>query len=111
MIKSGDLVVVISGKDKSKTGIVRKVIKSKDAFSSSKVLVENVNMVKRRIKKNNESVGRIEEKESCLDISNVMLLDDNAKASRVAFKFDEHGKKYRVFSTTKNKVKDNFTRK
>ena len=84
-IKSGDAVVVITGKDKGKTGNVTSVIKSND-----RVIVEGVNIVKRHRKATQESPGKIEEKEASIHISNIAHIDpESGKATRVKFEFKD----------------------
>ena len=63
-IKTGDTVIVITGKDKGKTGNVTSVLKSSD-----RVFVEGVNIVKRHRKATQESPGKIEEKETSIPMS------------------------------------------
>ena len=80
-IKTGDTVVVISGKDKGKTGNVTSVIKSND-----RVIVEGINIIKRHRKATQESPGKIEEIESSINISNVSHLDpETGKPTRVKY--------------------------
>ena len=80
-IKSGDTVVVITGKDKGKTGKVTSVIKAND-----RVVVEGVNIIKRHKKATQESPGKIEEIESSIHISNVSHLDpETGKPTRVKY--------------------------
>jgi large subunit ribosomal protein L24 len=80
-IKTGDAVVVISGKDRGKTGNVTSVIKSND-----RVIVEGVNIVKRHRKATQESPGKIEEKEASIHISNIAHIDpESGKATRVKY--------------------------
>ena len=80
-IKTGDAVVVITGKDKGKTGNVTSVIKSND-----RVIVEGVNIVKRHRKATQESPGKIEEKEASIHISNIAHIDpESGKATRVKY--------------------------
>jgi large subunit ribosomal protein L24 len=82
-VRRGDLVVVISGRDKGKSG---KVI---GAFpGEGKVLVERVNMVKRHTKPNPKNqTGGIVEKELPVDVSKVMVLDPASnKPSRIGRK-------------------------
>ena len=80
-IKAGDSVVVITGKDKGKTGNVTSVIKSND-----RVIVEGVNIVKRHRKATQESPGKIEEKEASIHISNIAHIDpESGKATRVKY--------------------------
>jgi len=80
-IKTGDAVVVITGKDKGKTGNVTSVIKS-----NNRVIVEGVNIVKRHRKATQESPGKIEEKEASIHISNIAHIDpESGKATRVKY--------------------------
>ena len=91
-IKKDDIVIVIAGKDKDKTG---KVLSVKDG----KVIVEGVNVVKKHTKPNQMNQnGGIVEKEAAIDASNVMLFVDG-KATRVGFEVKD-GKKVRVAKAT-----------
>ena len=91
-IKRDDLVKVIAGKDKDKTG---KVMQVKDG----KVLVEGCNMVTKHTKPSaGNPQGGIINKEAAMDISNVMLVVDG-KATRVGFEVKD-GKKVRVAKAT-----------
>ena len=91
-IKKDDMVIVIAGKDKDKTG---KVLSVKE----NKVIVEGVNVVKKHTKPNQMNQnGGIVEKEAAIDASNVMLYVDG-KATRVGFEVKE-GKKVRVAKAT-----------
>ena len=91
-IKKDDMVIVIAGKDKDKTG---KVLSVKDG----KVIVEGVNVVKKHTKPNQMNQnGGIVEKEAAIDASNVMLYVDG-KATRVGFEVKD-GKKVRVAKAT-----------
>lgn len=102
-IKKGDEVVVLAGKDKGKRGVVLKVIDERD-----RIVVENVNMVKRHTKGNpmQGTAGGIVEKEMSLHISNVAVWNPvSNKGDRIGFKSLEDGKKVRVFRST-NEVVD-----
>ena len=91
-IKKDDMVIVIAGKDKDKTG---KVLSVKDG----KVIVEGVNVVKKHTKPNQMNQnGGIVEKEAAIDVSNVMLYVDG-KATKVGFEVKD-GKKVRVAKAT-----------
>ena len=91
-IKKDDLVKVITGKDKDKTG---KVLYVKEG----KVLVEGCNMVTKHSKPGaGNPQGGIIHQEAALDISNVMLVVDG-KATKVGFEVKD-GKKVRVAKTT-----------
>lgn len=102
-IRKGDEVVVIAGKDKGKRGLVVKVIEERD-----RVIVENVNMVKRHTKGNpmQGTAGGIVEKEMPLHISNIAVWNPvSNKGDRIGFKNLEDGRKVRVFRST-NEVVD-----
>jgi large subunit ribosomal protein L24 len=92
-LRKGDLVVVISGKDKNKKGKVRRVF-----AEEGKVVVEGVNLVKRHMKPTQRNPGGgILEKEAPIFASKVMLVDPKTgKGTRVRFKTDEKGKKVRI---------------
>jgi large subunit ribosomal protein L24 len=98
-IKKGDNVIVISGKDKGKTGAVVKSF-PKDG----KVLVEGVNIkiIHQRPGKNIQKGQKIE-KPMPFNVSNVMIVDPKTKKpTRVKFSM-EKGKKFRI--TTKSGTK------
>lgn len=100
-IKSGDTVVVISGKDKGKKGKVIEVYRSKD-----KVLVEGVNMVSKHQKPNQKNPqGGIIHKELPIHVSNVMLFDAKAgKGVRVGVKILNNGEKVRISKKTGEEI-------
>ncbi len=91
-IKKGDQVIVITGRDKGKTGEVTKVMPKE-----STVLVQGINLVKRHTKPTAQSAGGIVSKEAPIHISNVALIDPKSgKATRVGFRIDKDGQKVRV---------------
>jgi large subunit ribosomal protein L24 len=95
-IRKGDQVVVIAGKDKGKTGDVVRV-------AGDKVVVSNINIVKRHTKPNPQAgqPGGVIEREAPIHISNVMLFNPaSGKGERVAFKTLEDGRKLRVFRSS-----------
>ena len=92
-IKKDDMVVVIAGKDKGKTGQVLRTIPKKN-----KVVVEGVNMQTKHARATRTSSAEIKHMEGPIDASNVMLLSDG-KPTRVGFK-TEDGKKVRVAKKT-----------
>ena len=93
-IRKGDLVRVITGKDKDKESKVLSV-----NAKNHTVLVEGINMVSKHTKPNAQNqTGGIVSQESSIDISNVMLVVDG-KATRVGFKVED-GKKVRVAKAT-----------
>jgi large subunit ribosomal protein L24 len=99
-IRKGDEVVVIAGRDKGRRGTVVKVL-------DDKVLVENVNMIKRHTKPNpqRQIQGGIIEKEAALELSNVMLWNPVAKkGDRVGIRTLADGRKVRFFKSNKEVV-------
>lgn len=96
-IRRGDDVIVIAGKERNKRGKVIRMI------GKEKILVENVNLVKRHTKGNplRNTSGSIVDKEMPLHISNVALINPTTnKADKVGFKFLEDGTKVRFFKST-----------
>ena len=94
-IRTDDEVIVISGKDKGKTG---KVLRVEPA--NQRVYVEGLNMIKRHQRpvpgRPNLEVGVIE-REASIHISNVALVDPkDHKPTRVGSKTNEQGKRVRV---------------
>ena len=84
-IRKGDQVVVISGKDKGKRGDVVRV-------AGDKVVVSNINVIKRHTKPNPQAgqAGGVIEREAPIHISNVMLFNPaTGKGDRVGFRFLE----------------------
>jgi len=95
--RKGDEVIVLTGKDKGKRGMITRVI-----AETGRVVVENVNMVKKHQKPNpNMNIpGGIIDKEMPLDVSNIALYNPaTGKADRVGFKFLEDGRKVRIFKS------------
>ena len=91
-IKKGDKVIVITGKDKGKTGEVTKAMPKEN-----KVIVSGVNMVKRHQKPTQENAGGIVNKEAPIHVSNVAIVDPKSgKASRIGTKILDNGRKVRV---------------
>jgi len=100
-LRKGDEVIVITGKDKGRRGTVLNVVED------GRVLVENVNVVKKHQKPNpNAGVqGGIIEKEMPLDASNVMLFNpQTGKGDRVGVKTLEDGRKVRFYKSNKEVV-------
>jgi large subunit ribosomal protein L24 len=94
-IRTDDNVIVISGKDKGKTGKVIRVEPDK-----GRVFVEGLNMIKRHQRpvagRPNLQVGVIE-KEGPIHVSNVAVVDPkDHKPTRVGYKTNEQGKRVRV---------------
>lgn len=99
-IKKGDEVIVTTGKDKGRRGSVMAIL-------GDRVLVENVNVVKKHAKPNPMAgvEGGIIEKEMSIHISNVMPFNPATnKGDRVGVKVLEDGKKIRVFKSNNEAV-------
>ena len=95
-IRKGDEVVVITGREKGRRGTVIKVL------PDDRVLVENVNMVKRHTRANPQrgTQGGIVEKEASLHLSNVMLWNPVAKkGDRVGIRTLADGRRVRFFKS------------
>ncbi len=91
-IKSKDKVVVLTGKDKGKTGEVVKVLPKEE-----RVVVSGVNIVKKHTRPSARSEGGIVEIEAPIHVSNVAHVDPkDGKPTRVGFKILEDGRKVRV---------------
>ncbi|HVM84689.1 MAG TPA: 50S ribosomal protein L24 [Candidatus Binatia bacterium] len=83
-IKKGDKVVVITGRDKNKTGEVLKVLREQN-----RVIVQGVNMVKRHQRQTMQVQGGIIEKEASIHVSNVAHIDPKTqKPTRVGYRMD-----------------------
>ena len=99
-IKKGDHVVVTAGKDKGKRGDVVSV-------AGDKVIVSNVNLVKRHTKPNPQAnqPGGVIEREAPIHVSNVMLFNPaSGKGERIGAKVLEDGRKIRVFRSSGDAV-------
>ncbi|MCB1828230.1 MAG: 50S ribosomal protein L24 [Coxiellaceae bacterium] len=95
-IKRDDMVIVIAGKDRGRTGRVMKLA------ANNRALVEGVNMVKKHVRPNpnkNEQ-GGIMDRESTVDLSNLAIYNPSTKkADRVGYKILEDGRKVRYFKS------------
>ena len=91
-IRRGDDVIVITGKDKGKTGKVTKVL-----VQDNKVIVSGINIAKRHTKPSQESAGGIISKEMPIHISNVAYVDPKTnKPTRLGIQVDKDGHKVRI---------------
>ena len=93
-IRKGDQVIVRTGKDKGKRGTVLRML------ANDRVLVENINVVKRHTRPNpaKNITGGIVDKEASIHVSNVMLFNATAgKGERTGIKTLEDGRRVRVF--------------
>ena len=95
-IRRDDEVIVIAGKDKGKRGDVVRV-------DGDRVVVSNVNIIKRHTKPNPQAgvAGGVVEREASMHISNVALFNPaSGKGERIGFKVLEDGRKLRVFRSS-----------
>jgi len=91
-IKKGDKVVVLTGRDKGRTGEVLQVLPKEE-----RAIVRGVNMVKRHQRQTAKQESGIFSKEATIHLSNLALADPkDGKATRVGFKIQEDGNKVRV---------------
>ena len=94
-IKKGDKVVLLTGKDKGKSGDVVRVLPKED-----RVVVGGLNMVQRHTKPTQaDPQGGIKHKEAPVHVSNVAIVDSKGKPTRVGFRM-EGDKKVRFAKTT-----------
>ena len=98
-IKKDDTVIVLTGKDKGKTGKVLKAMPKE-----GRVIVEGVNIQTKHAKQTQKSAAEIKHQEGPIDVSNVMYYDTKAKqATKIGFKVED-GKKVRVAKKTGNVI-------
>lgn len=102
-IKKGDIVMVVAGKDRGKTGKVL-VVNVRDG----RLTIEKLNMVKRHTKPNAKNKqGGILEREGSISISNVMAYCESIKKpSRIRMKTLDDGKRVRVYQKEPAEVLD-----
>lgn len=101
-IHTGDVVVVISGKDKGKQGKILRVLPA-----INRVVVEGVNMRIKHIKKTAQQPGQRVSYEASLSASNVMILDPKTKKpTRIGYTVDQKtGKKTRIAKVSGEEIK------
>ena len=91
-IKKGDTVVVISGRDKGKSGEVLRVLPA-----DRRLIVQGIHVARRHTKPRMGDPGGIVDKELTIDVSNVAHIDpQSGKPTRVGYKTLEDGRKVRV---------------
>ena len=91
-IRKGDKVIVLTGRDKGRTGEVIRVMRSED-----RALVRGVNLVKRHQRQTPTQEGGIVSKEASVHLSNLAIADPKTgKPTRVGFKVLDDGRKVRV---------------
>ena len=91
-IKKGDEVIVLTGKDKGKSGEIIKMLPKE-----GRAVVQGINMVKRHTRPTQTNPGGIIEKEAPIHVSNLALKDPKTgKPTKVGFKVEKDGTKVRV---------------
>ena len=90
-IKKGDKVVVLTGRDKGRTGEVVQVSPKEE-----RALVRGINMVKRHQKQTQAQEGGIISKEAPIQLSNIAYVGKDGKPTRIGFKILADGKKVRI---------------
>jgi large subunit ribosomal protein L24 len=99
-IKKDDQVVLIAGRDKGKRARVLAV-----APTRGKIKVEGAGVIKRHQRAAGNRSGGIIDKESWIDISNVQIVDpQSGKPSRVGYKVDGDGAKFRVATSSGHSI-------
>ena len=99
-IRKGDTVIINTGKDKGKQGIVLRI-------DGGKVVVEGLNMVKKHTKQNPSKgdQGGLINKEMPIQISNIAIYNNALKkADKVTFKELKDGKKIRIFKSNQEAI-------
>lgn|SRR5690554_1197579 len=96
-IRKGDRVVVLSGKDRGKEGVVSRALPTE-----GKVLVDGVNVAKKHQKPTRSTMqGGIIDKDMPIPVSNVAVISPkDGKATRVGYKVDDKGNKVRICKRT-----------
>jgi len=90
-IKKGDKVVVLTGRDKGKSGEVLRVVRA-----DNRVVVQGVNMMKRHTAPRPGEPGGIVEREAAIHVSNVAHIDPKSqRPTRVGYRFLDDGRKVR----------------
>jgi large subunit ribosomal protein L24 len=91
-IKKGDKVVVLTGRDKGRSGEVKSVDPT-----DGRAIVVGVNVVKRHTRQTQQTEGGIISKEAPIQLSNLAIADPkDGKPTRVGFKILDDGRKVRV---------------
>ena len=100
-IRKGDKVILNTGKDKGKQGIVLNILKN------NRVVVEGLNMVKKHTKPNpaKGDQGGLVSKEMPINISNIAIFNTKSnKTDKVNFKVLKDGKKIRIYKSTQEAI-------
>ena len=101
-IRRNDKIIILTGKDKGKIGII------KSRISNNKIIINGINVVKKHQKPipNQNITGGIIKKELGLHISNVAIFNNSTeKLDRIGFRFEQK-KKVRFFKSNKKTLKN-----
>jgi large subunit ribosomal protein L24 len=90
-IRKGDKVMVLTGRDKGRTGEVFEVRPIEGT-----ALVRGINMVKRHQKQTQSQEGGIISKETPIHLSNIAYVGKDGKPTRIGFKIHANGRKVRI---------------
>ena len=93
--KVGDQVLVTSGKDKGKKGAISKVLPP-----DNKVVIEEVNLYTRHVRKFGTQAGQKVVKPRPLATAKIAILNDKGEPDRIGYKFEADGKKVRIYKKT-----------
>ncbi len=101
-IRKGDSVIVLTGKDRGKTGTVLTVFPAEN-----KLIVQGVSIQKKHQKQTQTQQAGIIEKEGKIHISNVAIVEPSqSKKSKIGFKFLKDGKKVRFYKNNSEVIDD-----
>lgn len=99
-IRKGDEVIVLTGKDKGKSGEITKIM-----TKEGRAIVQGINLVKRHTRQTQTQEGGIITKEAPIHVSNLALKDPKTgKATKVGFKIEKDGTKTRISKASGEKV-------
>jgi large subunit ribosomal protein L24 len=99
-LKTGDKVIVLSGKYKGKTGKIARVHPK-----LNKVTVEGINIVKKHIKRTRDNAGGVVEITKPLWVSKVAIYNaETKKPSKIGYKLSTTGKKTRIYKSTGKEI-------
>lgn len=91
-LKTGDTVMVISGKDAGTESRIARVFPDEN-----KIIVEGVNTAKKHQRPTQQTMqGGVIDKDMPLDVSNVMIVCAECGPTKIGARFDDEGRKYRV---------------
>ncbi len=91
-IRKGDRVRVLAGKDRGKEGVVSRAIPS-----TGKVIIDGVNVAKKHQRATSATMqGGIIDKDMPLPVSNVAIICDACGPTRIGYRFDDDGVKFRI---------------